>query len=52
MLVESGLEMETMLGVERSDVVGSLPVFSLQDLEEFKISFTRLGQTLLQPIIS
>ena len=50
--MESRLEVETLLGVERSDVVGSLPVFSLQDLEEFMISFTRLCQTLLQPVIS
>ena len=50
--MESRLEVETLLGVERSDIVGSLPVFSLQDLEVFMISFTRLGQTLLQPVIS
>ena len=42
-LAEPGLEVETLLGVKRREVVGGPPVFSLPDLEEFMFSFSSPG---------
>ena len=42
-LAEPGLEVETLLGLKRREVVGGPPVFSLPDLEEFMFSFSRPG---------
>ena len=42
-LAEPGLEVETLLGVKRREVVGGPPVFSLPDLEEFMFSLRSPG---------
>ena len=42
-LAEPGLEVETLLGVKRREVVGGPPAFSLPDLEEFMFSLRSPG---------
>ena len=42
-LAEPGLEVDTLLGVKRREVVGGPPAFSLPHLEEFMFSFRRPG---------
>ena len=42
-LAEPGLEVDTLLGVKRREVVGGPPAFSLPDLEEFMFSLRSPG---------